>query len=64
MTNPTQLTSNPTTSSQSASATLPPLKMHPNIYGSILELIHDTPLVLIGLESDSPRARRTASAWR
>ncbi len=37
-------------------ATLPPLKRHPAIYSSVLELIHDTPLVRLKLEGDQPRA--------
>lgn len=36
---------------------LPPLKDHPHVYASVLELIHDTPLVEIAIQSDVPRAR-------
>lgn len=37
---------------------LPPLPEHPGVYGSVLELIGDTPLVEIAkLERDPPRAR-------
>ncbi len=36
---------------------LPPLKDHPLIYGDVLALIHDTPLVEIPLEQETPRAR-------
>jgi cysteine synthase len=52
MTNPTESVSN-----QPFTSSLPPLKVHDRVYGSILELIHDTPLVLIPLESDAQRAR-------
>ena len=38
------------------SSTLPPLAQHPSVYASFLELIHDTPLVRLKLESDTPRA--------
>jgi cysteine synthase len=35
---------------------LPEIKKHPLVYGSILELIHDTPLLRLPLELDAPRA--------
>ncbi|HVU02104.1 MAG TPA: cysteine synthase A [Polyangiaceae bacterium] len=38
------------------SSELPPLPNHPRVYGSILDLVGDTPLVRLDLESDSPRA--------
>jgi cysteine synthase A len=42
----------------SSEATLPPLAKHPHIYGSVLELIADTPLVEIRrLGRDTPRSR-------
>ncbi len=42
----------------SSEASLPPLPKHPHIYGSVLELIADTPLVEIRrLGRDTPRAR-------
>lgn len=42
----------------SSPSALPPLPAHPCVYGSVLELIGDTPLVEITkLESDAPRAR-------
>lgn len=42
----------------SASPPLPPLPDHPLVYGNVLELIGDTPLVEIRrLETDAPRAR-------
>jgi cysteine synthase A len=41
----------------SSEASLPPLPQHPHIYGSVLELIADTPLVEIRrLGRDAPRA--------
>jgi cysteine synthase A len=36
---------------------LPEIKKHPLVYANILELIHDTPLVPISLESQGRRAR-------
>ncbi|HEX2732388.1 MAG TPA: cysteine synthase A [Polyangiaceae bacterium] len=36
---------------------LPPLKQHPHIYGGVLELIHDTPLVLLKFRDEKPRAK-------
>jgi cysteine synthase A len=36
---------------------LPEIKDHPNVYSSVLDLIHDTPLVEIPLERGAPRAR-------
>jgi cysteine synthase len=50
-------TSTPSICTEPAARALPPLKLHDRVYGSILELIHDTPLVLIPLEADQPRAR-------
>jgi len=42
----------------SSEASLPPLPKHPHIYGSVLELIADTPLVEIRrLGRDTPRGR-------
>jgi cysteine synthase A len=42
----------------SSETTLPPLPKHPHIYGSVLELIADTPLVEVRrLGRDAPRAR-------
>jgi cysteine synthase A len=38
------------------SSELPPLPDHPRIYGSLLDLIGDTPLVEIPLDRDAPRA--------
>jgi cysteine synthase A len=39
------------------SSELPPLADHPTVYGNVLELIGDTPLVEIRLDSDPDRAR-------
>src|SRR5882724_5578825 len=42
----------------SSEPSLPPLPKHPHIYGSVLELIADTPLVEVRrLGRDTPRAR-------
>jgi cysteine synthase A len=35
---------------------LPPLPSHPSVYGSILDLVGDTPLVEIRIRSEEPRA--------
>lgn len=40
-------------------STLPPLPRHPRVYGSVLELVGDTPLVEIGLD----RAPVRAAIW-
>jgi cysteine synthase A len=37
-------------------SSLPPLPSHPSVYGSILDLVGDTPLVEIRIQSGEPRA--------
>jgi cysteine synthase A len=44
-------------SSALPSCALPPIADHPLVYSNVLELIGDTPLVLLKLETDAPRAR-------
>jgi cysteine synthase A len=36
---------------------LPPIAQHPLVFSNVLELVGDTPLVELALESDEPRAR-------
>jgi cysteine synthase A len=38
------------------SSELPPLPEHPRVYGNILELVGDTPLLELSLDKDTPRA--------
>jgi cysteine synthase A len=38
------------------SSELPPLPEHPRVYGNILELVGDTPLLEVPLDRDTPRA--------
>ena len=38
------------------SSELPPLPEHPRVYGNILELVGDTPLIEVPLDRDAPRA--------
>lgn len=44
--------SEPTT----AASALPPLPQHPLIFSSVLDLVHDTPLVSLALDESQPRA--------